>query len=346
MIANLSSFIEFMAAIYVTMSIDNLIAKRFWTRDYETLLGSLFLKWRIPYISKTSTDQTDDIEDLQKTEEVLSRRRGLLMLTACVCLLIYIGLEPKTDYMSMQERSYLYFSLDVVYLYLLTAFFLDHVFLSNKWMVSFSIIGIPVIFFLCECLKCNFSPDSISPFWIIVLSQTSLYTIIVLLLPAFWQLIRNWLFSRKNMVRIQYLLKDELERLNKAQEYADGVDINTIAEWYRNDAVKKLKANGTEDTISGLLIQTFNTKLREIIKKPRVRDIIPYIHKVELENIENITPSIVYSEAVDDAFNNLCVKYEAIKKKPPLEDFAKANKVNPNELKSYYSKWIIRNKRP
>ena len=343
MIANLSSYIEFMAAVYVTMSIDNLILRRFWTRDYESMLGALFVKWRVPYISKSTPSENEDIEDLQKSEENLSRRRGLLMLTTCIFLLIFIGFEPVLDTSDLVDVAYTYFPLTITYCYVLLAFIFDHFFLSNKWSVLFSIIGIPLLFFSVDAIKRVLCFQAIPNGIISLLSPVEVYTVIVLIMPIIWQLTRNWLYSRKNMVRIQYLLKKELDCLNKARSYGKESNINEIAEWYRNDVVKKLGSYDTEDVVAGQMLETFNRRLREIIKSPRVRDLIPYIHRQPLAELEDSKISIYYSESVDVTFDALCREYMAMPNRPSLVNFAKSKKVNHREFKEYYDKWIIRN---
>ncbi len=42
MISTLSTYVQFLAAIYVTICIDNLIGRRFWTPNYyETVINEL-----------------------------------------------------------------------------------------------------------------------------------------------------------------------------------------------------------------------------------------------------------------------------------------------------------------
>ena len=92
MIAQLSSFVEFFSAVYVTMSLDNTFCKDFWTPDYNKDIERIFNKYpfKDSLIYKNLLDSTVSIAVRVQNS---SRKKGGFMLAFCIFLLIYIGLE-------------------------------------------------------------------------------------------------------------------------------------------------------------------------------------------------------------------------------------------------------------
>ena len=95
MISQFSSFIEFLAAIYVSMSLDNDFCKRFWTPDFfkeiDNVFGDFQIENKLVY-DKIKGSIKDKSENIQNS----SLKRGGFMLGFCVFLLIYIGFEDET----------------------------------------------------------------------------------------------------------------------------------------------------------------------------------------------------------------------------------------------------------
>ena len=61
MISDFSSLIELFAAIYLTISLDDLLLRRFWTPDYKKKLESEFEKIKMPEMAKkTIIKRTED----------------------------------------------------------------------------------------------------------------------------------------------------------------------------------------------------------------------------------------------------------------------------------------------
>ena len=345
MISQFGSFIEFMAAIYVTMNIDNLIAKRFWTHDFKSMLGDLFIRWRVPYVSNASSKKYRDINDIQKLEECLSRRRGTFMLSFCVFLLIYIGFEPTTYLMTIRQVATTYFSLCVSFVYVFVVFFCNRFFLSRLWSLLLSIMGIPLVYFIADIYRYDILFESCSLSFLQLFYPADSYLVITLLTPIVWQLLRSWLYSQTNMVRIQYLIREELDNLDKARQYKKGEDINQIVSWYRNDVVKRVGLSGADDEVDGNMIQTFNTRLRDLIQIPHIWQILPYINKEPLEEYAYTEATVYYSEPVSTPFDDLCKEYHDLANKPNIVDFAKSKKIDHKEFREYYQRWIINNAR-
>lgn len=73
MISNFSSFIEFFAAVYVTMCIDNVYCKQFWTPVYYKEMNSLLSSYDFTASNLSIDKIKDEIESTNKRVQSYSR---------------------------------------------------------------------------------------------------------------------------------------------------------------------------------------------------------------------------------------------------------------------------------
>lgn len=97
MISMFSSFIEFFAAVYVTMAINNDFCENFWTPRYYEELKNILEKYDFQGSTALFERINGDIKDRYEMVQGKAHYRGCLMLFLCVSFLIFIGLEQKSD---------------------------------------------------------------------------------------------------------------------------------------------------------------------------------------------------------------------------------------------------------
>lgn len=97
MISNFSSFIEFFAAVYVTMCIDNAYCKQFWTPVYYKEMNSLLSSYDFTASNLSIDKIKEEIESTNKRVQSYSQHKGSIMLCYCVVLLTFIGFEDSKD---------------------------------------------------------------------------------------------------------------------------------------------------------------------------------------------------------------------------------------------------------
>lgn len=93
MISEFSSLLEFYAAIYVSMCLDNEVCKRFWSPDYYRNIEANLKMY--PFSNQTTffDNFISDIITVREELELCSRRKGAYLLSVCVLFLMYIGFE-------------------------------------------------------------------------------------------------------------------------------------------------------------------------------------------------------------------------------------------------------------
>lgn len=230
MIANFSSFIEFLAAIYVTMCLDNQICRNFWTPDYfdsmKTILGGYDFEGSSNLFQKLQ----DEIRNIYGRISNLSQKKGGFMLGFCVWLLILIGLEENVKDVLW---GYIPFLLSCFYVFIIVFF---SKFILYKWkFVILSLLGLFATFVISYIYanQIYIWVNSITPK---LLELKCFVFIIVLLLPILHQLWVNWIYSSvykgylKEQVKLEYdkykRSKEGIERRKK-----DMIDSEYLEAW-------------------------------------------------------------------------------------------------------------------
>ena len=276
MIGDLNSFVQFMAAIYLTLTIDSLLFKRYWSPAYYEMVTTKFKSTQ--HLEQKLQDSIKNMEDVIT---VTARKRGAILLIACLTTLIFAafelewpGTEAKFEAVSAYVNQYVCFDL---YLYLTMIAFV--VFMC--WKVNFLVVLVvvallPLVFLL------NFSPTLLSYIQCLhFISDSRILLIIVLLLPIVYQITVNWLYSdifRKYLVRsLNSVYKD----YRSAKEAFAKEDANLLPDSYKDIAAEFSVRHINADEQVTLLYQYLYKQLGEACISPRLRSLFGQIFKEE-----------------------------------------------------------------
>ena len=192
MISDFSSLIELFAAIYLTISLDDLLLRRFWTPDYEKTVNTEFASIKMPEIAKRPIIKTTG--EYSAYEEKRSRKRGGLMFGLTVMLLIMIGFNEYFSPLGQFGKA----TLLIVFLFIeLIIYVFDKSCLKSWWSVLCSSILIPVILGITALTlpeTDSYKRLAEDSYEVLVLIA-KIFMVATLVLPVIWQLIRNWLYS-------------------------------------------------------------------------------------------------------------------------------------------------------
>ena len=322
MIAEFSSLIELSAALYLTISLDDLLLKRFWTPDYGAQVQNEFKKIQMPNIAKRAT--IDNANNLSTIEDNRSRKRGGLLFSLTVILLIISGFEEQirgdVDAISASVEG------TMICMFLLVYAF-DNLFIRNWWHVLLFALFIPG-----SCLIIGQGVIALSPGFIASLESTefdekALRTVmlIALLAPVLWQLLRNWVYSK---YYLQYIIG---ETKKKAGDYdaaikCDGHNLTDIAPQYLN-VVGDTFAAGDRD-----------------------RPITPFLNVLQdelsgIEYVPSIIPLIRYSfnlykkpRLPKRKFEQYYVEYSQMQHPPKLEVFCRQRGIDYKSFRVLFKK--------
>ena len=324
---DLSSFIELFAAIYLTISLDDMLLKLFWTPDYKQQMEAAFSLINLPDIAKKRS--FDRASSISSTEESRSRKRGVVMFSLCVLLLAIIGLEAVIPVL---QTDALYVGILIMVALYLMAFSFDDLFLKSGWRVILVDVCAPVfsvgavlILYFCNPFSV-FSPDSNNTegirTWELI---TKVVVVVFLILPVIWQLFRNWLYTRF------YLLYIVEETSIKSKEY--------------NYAIHFDPKRGDKMTMVAKSYQNFVAE--NIVQGEQDRQITPFMNMLmgeidQLEFMPGIAPLIRHSFMMHRKYypskcrlKRLSGSYDSQMKKNTLDEFCQINNVDAKVLKEY-----------
>lgn len=97
MISNFSSFVEFFAAIYVTMAVNNDFCSNFWTPKYYKEMDSLLKEYNFSGSSFIQDRLMDEIKHKYEIVQNLAHYRGFINLILCIYYLIFMGFENDSN---------------------------------------------------------------------------------------------------------------------------------------------------------------------------------------------------------------------------------------------------------
>lgn len=220
MISEMSELVGFIGAIYFTMTVDNLLFKRFWTPDLYGLIKTSLKKFDFTLSTPLKESLLLSVQSNSKAVEMRARYRGAYFLCFSIFLLIYGSFESSIDY----TVGYV-----ILLLFIIVISILISIFGIFNWtrlkdlIVSISIL--PIIYMIGYCV---ISIDSVAVFFdnnlgsaIGVLSRIcKLSIILILFIPILSRLFINWLNSN---IYTDFLVKNLNSEYLKYKSTEEGI---------------------------------------------------------------------------------------------------------------------------
>lgn len=347
MIASLSAYIQFLAAIYVTICIDNLICRRFWSPDYYYLVTQ-----KLGVFEGTlSTSKRNRLESkIREKEHILdsrSRKRGAIMLTFCLLLLWYIGFEKPLTPTTQIARNIPIASLSILtFIALLLCRWL-----SRRWRYTLTAcLLVSIIFALLILYVSNLEIHDVRFSWLL---YTRRAITILILFPIFYQLYVNWLYSKAYIIYLNRNISEEHKRyLNSKkglEENNEKIVDSTYDSAFKNILLKKMRGDNAMTELNDLLYE----HLKVCCTPPNPFQLLYYWWKCkDTEEISSsgnesdeivsddgdvIVPvSMVNKEKFDAIILEKYKEYQAIKNKPSISEFCKIENIDEKMFRSFH----------
>jgi hypothetical protein len=326
MISEFSSLIELFAAIYLTITVDDLLFRRFWTPDYANKLEKEMEQIKMPALAKRSTIAKASV--LSSLEENRSRKRGAIMFGLSVILLAIIGFEEYFKPLGDIGQSGL---LALLIFVVLVIYFLDESLLKSWWSVLLSVVFVPLLIgtaaIVLPYLTGYEAVANKSRNGYILVAR--LFLVGSLVLPVVWQLLRNWIYSRYYLSYIIEQTKD------KAKDY--------------NDA---LRYDHTKQKVKDVAIEYHEAVLQAVAAGAGDRQITPFLYILKenlakIEYVPSLFPLLKYSyrsyrknHITNSRLKKLYNKYKTILPAPKMEKFCYDEGISFEKFKSYHLKQI------
>ena len=298
MIYYYSTLIQFVAAIYVTLSFDNWLFKSLWSMSYAKLINE-----RVEALFKVSSSAiekhlSDSVSQNAALIERRSRLRGFFSLLYCSATLWYGGYEqdvlslnPTQDEIDIFHLSFAAFTL------LSVAGFLAVCLWATRLLHAFVVC----VLLMAGFVWLNYSDLSMCLDASVVLHfvrNLNIYCSVLVVLPLIYQIILTWLYSDNYYYILGANIRNEYEDYQKALN-ADGIDsAPAIYKDAFGQAFFDSKKDNTTDTSITNITAKFKEQLLVATKVPSQFELLKYAikncfgHRVdELKNIV-VIPSI------------------------------------------------------
>ncbi len=344
MIGDLSVLIQFLAAIYVTISLDNMIGRRFWSPDYYNLVDNQLSLVNKEFSSKKLKLLQAKIEEKEKSLESKSRKRGTYMLFVCVTFLVYIGFEIPARSES-SENVACQFS-PTVMLMMVSLVLLSSHFSLKTWNRTIVMCLMTVATMVVSLI---FDGKLPKPNLIMILcNYMKILLVVIAMLPILYQLYVNWLYSKAYVIYLHSEISRELSSYHKAKSGIESGQGEMIPQEY-NDVIKQLYVKKIDGDYAITAINNcFYELLDKICTPPTPHRLLVFCWKNRKLNLT--VPTVSHAENEEllpmerdespnqdvDGFELLFEEYEKMMPKIPLRTFCQNKHIDYNMFHAYY----------
>lgn len=264
MISDLGTYIQYISAIYFTITLDNLLCKRFWSPNYYSLIIGTIKRYGFQFSSNIQKKIELKISDKAYILETKSRKRGAYMLFLCLMLLIYIGFESTISESSadMVKVDHYFPIFSTLFYSTLVLLFMNRT--LNRWrFVLLNMLIAILILTITSFLSTNFITIA---FLINLINSTKVFLTIILLLPILYQLYINWLYSIAYQSYLNANFSFEYDLYKRAKEALEKKDKKLCPEEYISvfGGLYLEDSNPTKDQPITALTKHLNERLEKI----------------------------------------------------------------------------------
>lgn len=362
--SELNTIVQFFSALYVTITIDSLMFKRFWTPDIYHVINGKLKEYQFALSTPAKDDLMEVIKGYANNIDEQSRRRGGYFLLLCITLLIIFSFEDSFTNEGALFSALLLSTITSGVIYLIG------VFKWSRWLNIVESYAIVVLFFtFCYyALNMDIIADSKLGLWVADSKESICFVgkisiITILLVPILIRLYINWLNSA---VYVRYLvdkLQNEYDAYTKTKSAISKRDESMVDTRY-DSIYKKLffAESSSQDQVYTALVNKLVEYLKEVCKPVSTWTLLKYRCSDEYKNNENvnITSPISYtlppasSSVVQSPlktndkpaekifFDSLCEEYSKCPGKS-LSKFCKEKKINEAEFKEFRRGWLKQN---
>ena len=257
MISNFSSFVEFFAAIYVTMAVNNDFCSNFWTPKYYQEMESLLKTYDFSGSSSIHEKLMGEIKAKYEMVQNRAHFRGFILLTLCVCYLIFMGYENQDNCMDIAHYIPLLYSTILVGITIL---------FSSKLFINWRCVILSVIayFLVYIVLKAgNWESVAICPVSMFLFRYKSILLIGIVIFPVVYQIFVYWLHSSIYKGYLKYHVRIEHERFKKSMDGIKNRDKSKVDKIYLDAWTDAAFASNEDPTLTSFY-EVLNQQLLRI----------------------------------------------------------------------------------
>ena len=336
---NLSSFIQFIGALYLSIAIDSTLFKRFWNPDFFAMMSSNIKHYTDDKGVKISTELSNKLtgtaKDISNEIDTSSRMQGCMMLVYSVALLVAFGFKNNFVGNQINIAS---LSLFVFIVFGFISFFLSRIILKNwgcVFIYSALVLLLPFLVFI---------PKVALVLTVINIPVVGLKIILIvfLLLPIVWRIFYNWLYSSVYSKYNYSMIKNEFHTYVQTKQYLKNKQSEKLDDRYKSVLSDFYNNEGRQDTANRcaeIYVDLITKHCEEI---PGIIELLKHRNdKIDLEDVNDLENEVVIKTTQSTTKNsvgsleNYYNEYENLNGTKKIVDFCKEKKIDCDEFKEY-----------
>ena len=265
MIEKYNTLIQFLAAIYVTLSFDTWLFKSLWSMKYVEWIKNKLKERDLDKSSNIFNQLKYNIESNAATIEKHSRVRGVYLLLYCIFYMWNAGY-------AVSDNSMISFSIITI---LVLFIFLFVKLWQNRLLWSVIIWS----FFVLIYIVLNFGDLSICMKYNVISSFVNSIGILgtmIVLFPLVFQVFINWLYTENYYYILIDKIRTELDLFEKARACDRAEDVPDEYNQAFSQAYFDQRNDGETDTIVSNLMRIQSNRLNEVTQKRSFCDLLIY----------------------------------------------------------------------
>ena len=356
MVADYSSFLEFIGAVYFTMCLDEILTRKVWS--------PLDIKQQSRALDFLGMDKDEDFKnavlDANKQKgEILQQelsKKSVIGLFVIAFLLVFCGYEQEVYNPDNTEPLKL-LQLELAYtcvIFIVSLFLLQYKLFEKVKYVTLYVIGLFCSFLVIRWKTLVFNNSEIERF---VVDNIGLFVCVIVTIPILWQIFITWIYKSvfygyvKTQIRnaqaeyervLDLLNKHQFEQLPK--QYHEiyirltQASSNTTPQQALDDSLTEYQgALYNEIRTIGLKVRLFRLMLSWIVY--RIRKCLHWGKELFTSRGKSLMKS---KKLVEKNYEDYAKKYKAKKiqrKSYKMIDFCDKEGIDYNEFNRYYSRY-------
>lgn len=360
MVADYSSFLEFIGAVYFTMCLDEILTRKVWS--------PLDIKQQSRALDFLGMDQDEDFKnavlDANKQKgEVLQRelsKKSVIGLFVIALLLAFCGYEQEM-YNPSDTAPMKLLQLELAYtctIYIISLFLLQYKLFEKVKYVTLYIIGLFCTFLVIRWKTLVYNNSEIEK---CVVENIGLFVCVIVTIPILWQIFITWIYKSVFYGYVKSRIREAQDEYKRVLELIKQHQFDLLPKQYHEIYMRTSQA--TQDTTPKQALDDSLTEykgalyndIRTIGKRIRLIQLVVLwvVHKCKqcVLWVRNIFTSrgkslMQSKKLMEKNYADYAKKYKELKSKNKnlrMNKFCESEKINFEEFNRYYCKYCQNN---
>lgn len=342
MVSELDSFLQFIAAICFTITIDSSVFQRFWNADYYGIVKKCISKYEV----NTSTPKAKDLDQYitkhKRLIEANGRMQGAYLLLVSCMLIVYELFEPI--FVKCESVHNVAISMVLLFSFIVVTFTKW----QNKWGKVILLWFITILLLIALTILSVSYASKIGVFIDLISSRVFLRILLVICIgiPVGCRFLYNWLYTNRYPIFLDASLFEEKKDFEAAKKAIKSKDKNGLPEKYqgafRDAYMDEMKNASEEEDVVASCTDLYYVQIEAIVdNQPSFFQLFKRIKKEtrsELLTISSPIPQL--NESYITEIERYVEEYYKLTTRPKMKEFCRQKGIDYMVFSSQWSKKV------